>query len=179
MTQHSDADILAALSRSQEEGFGMLVERFQEPLYWYIRRLVVGHHDSEDVTQEVFLRIFRGLATFRHHSSLTTWVYRIATNESLRWLGRNERKCRELLGGESNASQDAYINYEDLEAVALQQAISRLPRKQRLIFNLCYYDELDYEQVAEIVGGRPSAVKANYHLAKKSIKEQLLAELNN
>ena len=157
----------------------MLVERFQEPLYWYIRRLVVSHHDSEDVTQEVFVRIFRGLPNFRHHASLTTWVYRIATNESLRHLRRNAAKSRELLGGESAAQQEPYINYEDLEAIALQRAIARLPRRQQLIFNLCYYDELDYEQVAAILGGRPSAAKANYHLAKKSIKEQLLAELNN
>ena len=176
MAQHSDADILTTLQRSPNEGFAMLVERFQEPLYWHIRRLVVGHHDSEDITQEAFVRILRGLPHFKGHSSLTTWVYRIATNEALRWLKRNEHKKTALLEG-THATQEPHINYEDIEAIALQRAIASLPCKQQLIFNLCYYDELDYEQVAEIVGGRPSAAKANYHLAKKSIKEQLLAKL--
>ena len=157
----------------------MLAEQFQEPLYWHIRRLVVGHHDSEDVTQEAFVRIFRGLPRFKNHSSLTTWVYRIATNESLRWLRRNAGKSKELLSGEGHYPQEEYINYDDLEAIALQRAIAQLPRKQQLIFNLCYYDELDYEQVATIVGGSPSAAKANYHLAKKRIKELLLAQLNH
>ena len=176
MTQHSDAEIQTVLQRNPNEGFAMLVERFQEPLYWHIRRLVVGHHDSEDITQEAFVRIFRGLPHFKGHSSLTTWVYRIATNEALRWLKRNEHKKTALLEG-THATQEPHINYEDIEAITLQRAIASLPRKQQLIFNLCYYDELDYEQVAAIVGGRPSAAKANYHLAKKSIKEQLLAKL--
>ena len=179
MAQYSDADILAALSRSPEEGFRMLVERFQEPLYWHIRRLVVGHHDSEDVAQEAFVRIYRGVARFRGHSSLTTWVYRIATNEALRWLERNADKGKALLKGANSTPQEPYIDYEDIEAVALQRAIALLPRKQRVIFNLCYYDELDYKQVAAIVGALPSAVKANYHLAKKRVKEQLLAQINH
>ncbi len=180
MTRHSDSDILTALNRSPEEGFVVLLEQFQEPIYWYIRRLVVGHHDSEDVTQEVFVRIFRGLPHFKGGSSLTTWVYRIATNEALRWLKRNRSRGGEFLQACKVAGrpQEPHINFEDMEAVVLQRAITSLPPKQRVVFNLCYYDELSYEQVATIVGGRPSAAKANFHLAKKSIREYLLSQLD-
>ena len=178
MTTHCDKDILEAFDRNPQEGFGLLLERFQQPLYWLIRRLVVSHLDTEDVAQEVFVRIYEGLPKFRGQSSLTTWVYRIATNEALRWLKRNKRRGALLLdSGEVAPQQEPHINYGDIEAVVLQRAISRLPRKQQLVFNLCYYDELDYEEVAAIVGCKPSAVKANYHLAKKSIKEFLIANL--
>ena len=178
MATNCDKDILEAFDHNPREGFGLLLERFQQPLYWHIRRLVVSHLDTEDITQEVFVRIYEGLPKFRGQSSLTTWIYRIATNEALRWLRRNKRRGTLLLdSGEVAPHQEPHINYGDIEAVVLQRAISRLPRKQQLVFNLCYYDELDYEGVAAIVGCKPSAAKANYHLAKKSIKEFLIANL--
>ena len=178
MATNCDKDILEAFDHNPQEGFGLLLERFQQPLYWHIRRLVVSHLDTEDITQEVFVRIYEGLPKFRGQSSLTTWIYRIATNEALRWLRRNKRRGALLLdSGEVAPHQEPHINYGDIEAVVLQRAISRLPRKQQLVFNLCYYDELDYEEVAAIVGCKPSAAKANYHLAKKSIKEFLIANL--
>lgn len=168
-----------ALSHNREEGFVMLLECFQQPIYWHIRRLVVNHHDSEDVTQEVFVRIHRGLGHFRGESSLRAWVYRIATNEALRWLRRRKvAECLWVDGSDGTQSQEPYIDYGDLEAVVMQRAIATLPRKQQLVFNLCYYDEMDYEQVGEVVGCKPSAAKANYHLAKNRVREYLLAHLD-
>ena len=176
---HTEQEIFQALSRSREEGFRMLLECFQQPIYWHIRRLVVAHHDAEDVAQEAFVRIYRGLGAFRGKSSLTTWVYRIATNEALRWLRGHKQRVQLLAESSGGATaEEPYIDYGAKEAVELQRAIAALPRKQRVVFNLCYYDDMDYEQVAAIVGGKPSAAKANYHLAKKSVKEYLLAHLD-
>ena len=128
-----------------------MVEYFQEPIYYYIRRLVVLHEDAEDVLQEVFIQIYRHWDQFRNESSLSTWIYRIATNESLRLL--NSRKKRETVSTEdmqesliSQLRASDYVDYENELAVKFQEAILRLPEKQRLVFNLRYYDELDYEE---------------------------------
>ena len=128
---------------NREQGFQLLVECFQEPIYYYIRRLVVLHEDAEDVLQEVFIQVYRHWEQFRQESSLSTWIYRIATNESLRLL-------------------------------KFQEAILRLPEKQRLIFNLRYYDELDYEEIAHILDSKADTLKVNYHYAKEKIKEYIL-----
>ena len=144
-------------------GFKMLMDVFQEPIYNYIRRLVVSHEDAEDVLQEVFIRVFRHLDQFRSESSLSTWIYQIATNESLRLL--NDRK-------EERASD--YIDYENELAVKFQEAILSLPEKQRLVFNLRYYDELEYEEIARILDSKVETLKVNYHYAKEKIKEYIL-----
>ena len=132
-----------------KKGFKMLMENFQEPIYYYIRRLVVSHEDAEDVLQEVFIRVYRGWEQFRGESSLSTWIYRIATNESLRLLNtrKNEgtvssEEVQEELMGKLKASD--YIDYENELAVKFQEAILSLPEKQRLIFNLRYYDAVSY-----------------------------------
>ena len=149
---------------NREQGFQLLVECFQEPIYYYIRRLVVLHEDAEDVLQEVFIQVYRHWEQFRCESSLSTWIYRIATNESLRLL--NSRKRRETASD--------YVDYENELAVKFQEAILRLPEKQRLIFNLRYYDELDYEEIARILDGKADTLKVNYHYAKEKIKEYIL-----
>ena len=142
---------------NREQGFQLLVECFQEPIYYYIRRLVVLHEDAEDVLQEVFIQVYRHWEQFRCESSLSTWIYRIATNESLRLLKASD-----------------YVDYENELAVKFQEAILRLPEKQRLIFNLRYYDELDYEEIARILDGKADTLKVNYHYAKEKIKEYIL-----
>ena len=160
---------------NREQGFRLLVEYFQEPIYYYIRRLVVLHEDAEDVLQEVFIQIYRHWDQFRNESSLSTWIYRIATNESLRLL--NSRKKRETVSTESLISQlraSDYVDYENELAVKFQEAILRLPEKQRLVFNLRYYDELDYEEIAYILDSKVDALKVNYHYAKEKIKEYIL-----
>ena len=159
---------------NREQGFQLLVECFQEPIYYYIRRLVVLHEDAEDVLQEVFIQVYRHWEQFRCESSLSTWIYRIATNESLRLL--NSRKRRETVSTEdiqenliSSLKASDYVDYENELAVKFQEAILRLPEKQRLIFNLRYYDELDYEEIARILDGKADTLKVNYHYAKEKI----------
>ena len=126
-----------------ERGFKLLIDFFQQPIYWHIRRLVVSHEDAEDILQEVFIRVFRHLPQFREESSLGTWIYRIATNE-------NEM------------------------AVKFQQAILMLPEKQRVVFNLRYYDELEYEEISRITDTKVDTLKVNYHYAKEKIKEYMI-----
>ena len=171
--------IREACSSDRERGFKMLMNSFQVPIYNYIRRLVVSHEDAEDVLQEVFIRVFRHIDQFREESSLSTWIYRIATNESLRLL--NSRKRRETVSTEdiqenliSSLKASDYVDYENELAVKFQEAILRLPEKQRLIFNLRYYDELDYEEIARILDGKADTLKVNYHYAKEKIKEYIL-----
>ena len=151
----------------------------QVPIYNYIRRLVVSHEDAEDVLQEVFIRVYRNLGQFRGESSLSTWIYRIATNESLRLLNRRKdeeaipaEEVQEELIGKLKASD--YIDYENELAVKFQEAILSLPEKQRLIFNLRYYDELDYEEISRILDSKVDTLKVNYHYAKEKIKEYIL-----
>lgn len=157
----------------------MLMDKFQEPIYYYIRRLVVSHEDAEDVLQEVFIRVYRGWEQFRGESSLSTWIYRIATNESLRLL--NARKNEEAIAAEevqeeliNKLKASDYIDYENELAIKFQEAILSLPEKQRLVFNLRYYDELEYEEISRILDSKVDALKVNYHYAKEKIKEYIL-----
>ena len=130
--------IRKACSSDRERGFRLLVDSFQEPIYNYIRRMVVSHEDAEDVLQEVFIRVFRHLDQFRNESSLSTWIY------------------------------------EDELAVKFQEAILTLPEKQRIVFNLRYYDELEYEDIARVLDSKVETLKVNYHYAKDKIKEYIL-----
>lgn len=159
-----------------ERGFKMLMDAFQEPIYNYIRRIVVSHEDAEDVLQEVFIRVFRHLGQFREESSLSTWIYRIATTESLRLL--NSRKDEGVVSAEdvqeellNKLKASDYIDYENELAVKFQEAILSLPAKQRLVFNLRYYDELEYEEIARILDSKVDTLKVNYHYAKEKIKD--------
>ena len=170
--------IREACASNRERGFKMLMDSFQVPIYNYIRRLVVSHEDAEDVLQEVFIRVFRHLDQFRNESSLSTWIYRIATNECLRLL--NNRK-EEVISAEdvqeelmSKLKASDYIDYEDELAVKFQEAILTLPEKQRIVFNLRYYDELEYEDIARVLDSKVETLKVNYHYAKDKIKEYIL-----
>ena len=164
---------------NRERGFKMLMDYFQEPIYHYIRRLVVLHEDAQDVLQEVFIQVYRHWEQFRNESSLSTWIYRIATNESLRLL--NNRKNRETISTEDvqemlidRLRASDYIDYENELVVRFQKALLRLPEKQRVVFNLRYYDELEYEEIARILDTKVDTLKVNYHYAKEKIKEYIL-----
>lgn len=166
-----DNDILLAIKEQPEKGFRWLMAEYKEPIYWHIRRLVVAHDDAQDATQETFMRIFRSHESFNGKGSFAAWIYKIATHEALRILGRRQEE-RNTLDYESAAGgmmADAYVDYTDLETVKLQKAILSLPAKQQITFNLRYYDELDYGQIAEITASTPSAAKASYHVAKEKI----------
>lgn len=164
---------------NRERGFKLLMESFQEAIYNYVRRLVVTHEDAQDVLQEVFIRVFRHMDQFRNESSLGTWIYRIATNESLRLL--NSRKEEGVISSEEVQEElieklkaSDYIDYENELAVKFQEAILTLPEKQRLVFNLRYYDELEYEEISRILDTKVDTLKVNYHYAKEKIKEYII-----
>ena len=168
-----DKEIIQAIRDNPEKGFRMLMAKYKEAVYWHIRRLVASHDDAQDATQETFVRIFRSFSQRRDDSSFKAWIYRIATNEALRLIGslRNEGQLS-LEQAEANISRlpaDEYVDYSDLESVKLQRAIRSLPTKQQLVFNLRYYDELGYEEIAEIAACTAQSAKVNYHIAKEKI----------
>ncbi len=164
--------------KDAEQGFRLLMEKFQRPIYWHIRRMVISHEDAEDVLQETFIRIFRYLDDFREECSLSTWIYRIATNECIRFLNRRKEQAvsseeiQEDLMNKLMASE--YVDYENEMEVKFQQAILTLPEKQRLVFNLRYYDELKYEEISRITDTKVETLKANYYFAKEKIKEYMI-----
>ena len=168
----SDLLLVAIAARQPEKGFRLLMAKYKDAVYWHIRRLVVYHEDAQDATQETFVRIFRSLSDFKGKSSLRSWIFRIATNEAMRIIERRreERMSLDDVSEEVNRLMaDEYVDYSDLEAVKLQKAILSLPTKQQLVFNLRYYDELGYDEIAEIAGSTPDSAKSNYHIAKDKI----------
>ena len=142
-----------------------------------IRRMVVAHADAQDVMQETFVRVFRSFNQYKKDQPLNAWVFGIATNEALRFLGK--RKGKDILSLEDtsedlfNLKADDYVDYSDIEAVKLQKAILSLPAKQQIAFNLRYYDDLSYEDIALVTGSTEANVKANYHYAKEKIVNYL------
>lgn len=172
-----DEKIKEAYKQDSEKGFRMLVEKYQQAMYWHIRRMVISHEDAEDILQETFIRIFRYLKDFRNESSLSTWIYRIVTNECIRFLNKKKEttisteEIQNELMNKLMASE--YIDYENAIEVKFQQAILALPEKQRLVFNLRYYDELSYEEISQITDSKIETLKANYYFAKEKIKEYM------
>ena len=168
-----DSDIIQAIQTKPEQGFRLLLQRYQQPVYWHVRRMVVAHADAEDATQEAFLRVFHSFAQYDEHLSLTAWIFRIATNEALRLLGKRKGEAHLSLDEASadlfNLKADDYVDYSNAEGVKLQKAILSLPAKQQIAFNLRYYDELSYEDIAVVTGSTAANVKANYHIAKEKI----------
>ena len=172
-----DSDIIRAIQIKPEQGFRLLLQRYQQPVYWHVRRMVVAHADAEDATQETFLRVFRSFAQYDEKLSLAAWIFRIATNEALRHLGKRKGEAYLSLDEASddlfNLKADEYVDYGNVEAVQLQKAILSLPAKQQVAFNLRYYDELSYEAIAQITDSTEANVKANYHHAKEKIVNYL------
>lgn len=168
-----DVETINAMRRDPENGFRILMKDKWESVYWHIRRLVIHHTDAQDATQETFIRIFRSFDKFKGDSSLKVWIYRIATNETLRLIGKRRKNMISIDDDEIPEirliADEEYVNYTDVEAVKLQNAILSLPTKQQLTFNMRYYDELEYDDIARIIGSTPSSVKANYHIAKEKI----------
>ena len=171
-----DKEIVDALKQSPEKGFRLLMAAYKEPVYWHIRRLVVSHADAQDVAQETFVRVFRHWEQYEGQYSLSAWIYRIATNEALRLLERRQQEQIPLEGADvqvDSLAADDYFDYTDLEAVRLQQAIHSLAPKQQATFNLRYYDELGYDEIAAITESTVAGAKMNYHLAKEKIIEYM------
>ena len=171
----NDKDIIYAMQDDAEKGFRLLMATYKEPLYWHIRRLVVSHDDAQDAAQETFIRIFRSFGQYSEENSLRAWLFRIATNEALRLLGRQKNATMlsldDVTAGMLSAKADAYHDSSDAIVARLQKAILHLPAKQQLAFNLRYYDELSYDEIAEVAGSTAASAKMNYHLAKEKIIE--------
>ena len=158
--------------------FNLIVKNYSERIYNHIRRFVYSHDDADDLTQEVFIKIWAALPSFRADAQLFTWIYRIATNASLNFL--RKQKLRTILSLDSSDSilvkkldSDELFNGDKIQT-ELQKAIIKLPEKQRVVFNLRYFDEMKYEDIAEITGTSVGALKASYHHAYNKIKETLL-----
>ncbi len=165
---------------SREEGFTLLVKKYQNRLYWHIRRLVIEHEDADDVLQNTFLKAWQGLAKFRQESQLYTWLYRVATNEALSFMKKTQRS-RSVPFEEGGAGlsklveQSAGISGDEI-SLKLQKAILMLPAKQRLVFNMKYFDEMKYEEISAVLGTSVGALKASYHHAVKKIEKQVLLD---
>ena len=162
---------------SQARAFEVLVNTYKERLYWHIRRIVLNHDDADDVLQNTFIKVFNHIDGFKGESKLYSWLYRIATNEALTFLSAKSRK----LGIEGNELQermigrleaDVYFEGDEIQ-MALQRAIATLPERQKLVFNMKYFDELKYIEISEILGTSVGALKASYHLAVKKLEEYL------
>ena len=162
----------------REQAFTSIIRKYQEKLYWHIRRMVVEHEDANDVLQNVFIRVWNGLANFREDAQLYTWLYRIATNESLSFLEQQKKRSSVPFGdGEEGLSNkikaDKHFDANKLEW-KLQLAIQQLPEKQRAVFTLRYYDEMPYEEMSRVLETSEGALKASYHHAVKKIEDFIL-----
>jgi RNA polymerase sigma factor (sigma-70 family) len=176
-------DILAEILKDgnrRKEAMSLLIKSYQEPLYWHIRRIVISHDDSKDVLQEVFLRTWRNLDQFRGDSGVFPWLYRIASNESLRFLKKKQRRQ-----GQKIEIQDMLVRELETEPlisgdeiqISLQKALLGLTDRQRLVFNLRYFDELEHQEIAKILKTTVNNVKVLYHKAKRQIEEILKEEV--
>ena len=165
---------------TQAKAFEVLINTYKERLYWHIRRIVLDHDDADDVLQNTFIKVFRNIEKFKGDSKLYSWMYRIGTNEALTFLKTKSRKLGlstdEMIERKAdNLQADVYFEGDAIQ-LKLQQAIARLPEKQKLVFNMKYYEELKYEEIADILDTSVGALKASYHLATKKIEAYLTSD---
>ncbi len=177
--EYSDEEILGSFAKpeTKEKAFSMLVQTYQERLYWHIRRMVVSHDDADDVLQNTFVKVWRNLANFQGNSKLYTWLYRIATNESLTFLNKKKRTSSTPLETDdydlgATLTSDPYFDGDEIQ-IRLQEAIETLPAKQKQVFLLRYYDEMKYDEMSEVLDTSVGALKASYHHAVKKIEKFL------
>jgi len=161
-------------------GFNLLVRKYQERIYWHIRKMVIDHDDTDDITQDVFVKVYRNINKFRADAQLYTWIYKIATNECLTFLNKKKRRFfLPIVDVEQELSDklDSSSHIDgDMVSMRLQRALLTLPDKQRLVFNMKYFDEMKYQQIAEITGTSVGALKASYHIAVKKIEGNLILD---
>jgi RNA polymerase sigma factor (sigma-70 family) len=179
LTNLSDSELLVEFRNpiTKERAFTAIIKKYQEKLYWHLRRMVVDHEDTNDVLQNVFIRVWNGLEKFREDSQLYTWLYRVATNECLTFLEQQKKKSAVSLDNvetnlENKIKADRYFDGNKLEW-KLQLAIQQLPEKQRIVFQLRYYDEMPYEEMSRVLETSEGALKASYHHAVKKIEEYI------
>lgn len=175
----TDQELIEKLSNeeSRNHGFNLLVREYQERIYWHIRKMVIDHDDSDDIVQDVFVKVWKNLDKFRKDSSLYTWIYRIATNECLNFLRKKRNKFFLPINDIANELSDkldnsSHISGEEIQ-MKLQKALLKLPDKQRLVFNMKYFDEMKFEEISKITKTSVGALKASYHLAVKKIEQNI------
>jgi RNA polymerase sigma factor (sigma-70 family) len=176
----SDVELLIQFRNpvTKEKAFTTLIKKYQEKLYWNIRRMVVDHDDANDVLQNLFIRVWNGLDKFKENSQLYTWLYRISVNECLTFLDQKKKKFASSLSDEDSGlsnkvKADDHFDYKKLEW-KLQLAMQKLPEKQRIVFNLRYYDEMPYDEMSRVLETSEGALKASYHHAVKKIEDFML-----
>jgi RNA polymerase sigma-70 factor (ECF subfamily) len=181
MPVQTDQQILEDFRQSatREPAFTQLVYKYQERIYWHIRRMVVNHDDANDVLQNVFIKVWKHLEGFRADANLYTWLYRIATNETLTFLEQEKKRRAVSFNEVETGLSNRLIADKQFDPAKaewkLQLAIQKLPEKQRLVFNLRYYDEMPYEQMSQVLDTSEGALKASYHHAVKKIEQYLQA----
>ncbi|MBM3159403.1 MAG: RNA polymerase sigma factor [Bacteroidota bacterium] len=180
MTSYTDQQLLQAFRdpSTKDAAFTDLVKKYQEKIYWLVKRMVVSHEDANDVVQNTFIRVWNGLEKFREDSQLYTWIYRIATNECLSFLEQKKRKALTSLSEQEQeraeqVKADSHFDAQKLEW-KLELAIQQLPERQRLVFILRYYQEMPYEQMSKLLETSEGALKASYHHAAKKIEQYIL-----
>ena len=178
--QQEDIELLYQFKNpdTKESAFTSILKKYQGKLYWHIRRMVIDHDDANDVLQNMFIKVWKGLENFREDSQLYTWLYRIATNESLTFIEQQKKRNSVSLsdvenGLENKLKADTNFDANKLEW-KLQLGIQQLPEKQRVVFNLRYYDEMPYEEMSRVLETSEGALKASYHHAAKKIEEFIL-----
>lgn len=179
MASAADTEILKLYKdeSTRNKSLELLIDKYQQKLYWHIRKIVIDHDDSDDVLQNTYIKIWKGLANFKEESALFTWMYRIATNEALTFLSQKQKKQTSSIHPieyqlSKSLESDHYFKGDEIQ-LKLQQAILTLPEKQRIVFNMRYYDEMPYEQMSEILETSVGALKASYHLAAKKVEDYL------
>lgn len=180
MAVYSDEELLSMFRNSETRhyAFNLLAGKYREKIYYFVRRIVVDHDDADDVVQNVFMKVWKNLDSFREDSRFFTWLYRITVNEALSFnKSKKMRLFFSLTSPEASMlrslEDDRYFEGTEIEK-KLQKAIIKLPEKQRVVFNLRYYDEIPYEQMSEILGTSVGALKASYHFALKKVEESLI-----
>jgi len=175
----TDEDIIEKIKdkKTVDYGFNLLMEKYQEKVYWVIRRMVIDHESSDDIAQETFVKVWKNLDKFKGESKLYTWIYRIATNEALTHLRKKKRRFFLPIGDVENELRstleaDTYYGGDEIQ-LKLQKAILTLPEKQRLVFNMKYFEELKFREIAEVLEVTVGSLKAQYHHAVKKIEKYL------
>jgi RNA polymerase sigma-70 factor (ECF subfamily) len=176
MNETSDKELIALFRQesTRHKAFRLIVERYQKRMYWHIRRMLVDHDDTDDVLQNVFIKVWKGLDNFKEDSQLYTWLYRIATNETLSHIRQKKAELYVRYGEveysvESKLEDDNYFRGDEIQK-KLQLAIQQLPEKQRLVFNMKYFEDMKYEDMSQVLDTSVGALKASYHHAVKKIE---------
>ncbi|HCQ29727.1 MAG TPA: RNA polymerase subunit sigma [Flavobacteriales bacterium] len=184
MSNYTDQELLALFreENSRHRAFNLIIQGHQERVYWHVRKIVIDHEDANDVVQNTFVKAWKGLHNFREDSKIFTWLYRIATNESITFLKKKRahlfssiEDVQEVIA--NNLESDHYFDGDEIER-KLQQALLSLPHKQRIVFNMKYFEEMKYQDISEVLDTSVGALKASYHHAVKKITTFLKNDLN-